>query len=146
MDLTEVQQSIEEKVPVAQFLGLTVEHVEPGHARLRMPFARPVENHLGIAYAGAIFALAEITGGVVMLSAFDTSEVTVLIRRLEIDFVRPSRRDLFCDVRLSEDHIADARATVAAQGAADISVPIDITDSRERLIARVQADYYLRSV
>lgn len=146
MDLADVQKSIEEKVPVAQFLGLTVERVEPGHARLRMPFARPAENHLGIAYAGAIFALAEITGGVVMLSAFDASEVTVLIRRLEIDFVRPSRRDLFCDVQLSAESIADARAGVAAQGSADISVPIDVTDPRERVIARVRADYYLRSV
>ena len=111
-----------------------------------MPFARPVENHLGIAYAGAIFALAEITGGVVMLSAFDTSAVTVLIRRLEIDFVRPSRRDLYCDLRLSDERIAEASAAVTTQGAADISVPIDVTDPRGRIIARVQADYYLRSV
>ena len=119
MDVNEIQQLINEKVPAAGFFGLEVEDVEEGHVRLRMPFARPAENHLGIVYAGAIFSLAEIAGGVVMLSVFDTSEVTLIIRRLEIDFVRPSRRDLFCNVQLPEALVDEARANIAAQGNAD---------------------------
>lgn len=146
MDINEVQSLINEKVPAAGFFGLEVESVEEGHVRLKMPFARPVENHLGIAYAGAIFALAEIAGGVTMLSVFDTSEVTLIIRRLEIDFVRPSRRDLFCDVELPTATVGEARAAIAAQGNANVSLPIEVTDERGRVIARVRADYYLRSL
>lgn len=146
MDVNEVQQLVTERVPVAGFLGLHVESVETGHVRLRLPFAHPAENHLGIVYAGAIFSLAEITGGVVMLSVFDTRKVTLLIRRIEIDFARPSRRDLFCDVHLPDALIAEARAGIAAQGTANVSLPIEITDLRGRVIARVHADYYLRSI
>ena len=146
MNVDEVQQLITAKVPVAGFLGLEVESVEEGHVRLRLPFAHPVENHLGIVYAGAIFSLAEIAGGVVMLSAFDTREITLIIRRLEIDFVRPSRRDLFCDVQLSAALVDEARASIAGQGTADVSLPIEVTDARGRAIARARANYYLRLV
>jgi uncharacterized protein (TIGR00369 family) len=144
MDIHEVQELITAKVPLAHFIGLEVEEVGPGNVRLRLPFAPQVENHLGIVYAGAIFALAEIAGGVAMLSAFDAGAYTVLIRRFEIDYVRPSRRDLFCDLRLPDERIAEARAAVAERGNADLSLPIEVTDLKGRVIARVQASYYLR--
>ena len=37
-----------------------------------MPF-KPNRNHLGTMYAGALFTLAEIPGGAVLISAFDMS-------------------------------------------------------------------------
>jgi uncharacterized protein (TIGR00369 family) len=144
MDVSDVQALIEEKVPVAGFLGLAVEAVEPGHARLRMPFGPRIKNHLDIAYAGAIFALAEITGGVAMLSAFEQDGCTVLARRMEIDYVRPSRSDLLCDVALPDTVIAESRVAVQAEGKADVVLPIEVQDERGRVVARVSAFYYLR--
>ena len=144
MDVSDVQSLIEEKVPVAGFLGLEVEVVESGHARLRLPFGPRIKNHLDIVYAGAIFALAEIAGGVVMLSAFEQDGCTVLARRMEIDYVRPSRSDLLCDITLSDTIIAESRAAVRAEGKADVILPIEVQDDRGRVIARVSAFYYLR--
>ncbi len=144
MDIETVQHLIEEKVPAIKFMGLEVQTVEPGHVRMRLPFGPKVLNHLDIVYAGAIFALAEIVGGVAMLSAFDEDECTPLARRMEIDYVRPSRRDLFCDLTLSDAIIAEARTAVSEQGQADVTLPIEVTDERGRVIARVVAFYYLR--
>ena len=91
-----------------------------------------------------MFALAEIAGGVAMLSVFEDGECTILARRIEIDYARPSRRDLWCDLQLPDALIAEARASVAAEGKADVTVPIEVTDERGRVIARVVAFYYLR--
>lgn len=144
MDVADVQSLIEEKVPVAGFLGLAVEAVEPGRVRLRMPFSPQIKNHLDIVYAGAIFALAEITGGVAMLSAFEQDGCTVLARRMEIDYVRPSRSDLLCEVTLSDAIIAENRAAVQTEGKSDVVLPVEVHDARGRVIARVSAFYYLR--
>ena len=144
MDVSDVQSLIEEKVPVAGFIGLAVEAVEAGHARLRMPFSPRIKNHLDMAYAGAIFALAEITGGVAMLSAFEQDECTVLARRMEIDYVRPSRSDLLCDVALPDAVVAESRAAVQAAGKADVVLHIEVQDERGRVVARVSAFYYVR--
>jgi len=144
VDVSDVQSLIEEKVPVAGFLGLSVEAVEPGRVRLRMPFSPQIKNHLDIVYAGAIFTLAEIAGGVAMLSAFEQDGCTVLARRMEIDYVRPSRSDLLCEVTLSAAVIADSRDAVRAAGKADVVLPVEVHDERGRVIARVSAFYYLR--
>ena len=144
MDVSDVQVLIEEKVPVAGFIGLAVEAVGPGRARLRMPFNRQIKNHLDIVYAGAIFALAEISGGVAMLSAFEQDGCTVLARRMEIDYVRPSRSDLLCDVVLPDTIVAAGRAAVQVEGKADVVLPIEVQDDRGRIVARVSAFYYLR--
>ena len=144
MDVSDVQSLIEEKVPVAGFLGLAVEAVEPGHVRLRMPFSPRIKNHLDIVYAGAIFSLAEIAGGVATLSAFEQDGCTVLARRMEIDYVRPSRSDLLCEVALPDTVIAESRVTVQAEGKVDLILPIEVQDERGRVIARVSAFYYLR--
>ena len=75
MDISEIQALISSKVPVAEFLGIQVEAVEPGHIKLQLPFSARVQNHLEIVYAGAIFALAEIAGGMAMLSVFDAAPI-----------------------------------------------------------------------
>lgn len=144
MDISDVQALIEEKVPVAGFIGLAVEAVGPGRARLRMPFNPRIKNHLDIVYAGAIFSLAEISGGVAMLSAFEQDSCTVLARRIEIDYVRPSRSDLLCEVALPDTVVAENRAAMQAEGTADVVLPIEVQDDRGRVVARVLAFYYLR--
>ena len=144
MDVNDVQFLIREKVPVADFIGLEIEVVEPGHARLRMPFSPQIKNHLDIVYAGAIFALAEISGGVAMLSAFEQDNCTVLARRMEIDYVRPSRSDLLCEVTVPATVVAENQAAIQAEGKTDVILPIEVQDDRGRIVARVSAFYYLR--
>ncbi len=144
MDISEIQALISSKVPMAEFLGLKVEAVEPGHVKLRLPFSVQVQNHLEIVYAGAIFALAEIAGGIAMLSVFDTSKFTILIDRLSIDFQRPSRRDLWCDLTLAPELIEQAQEQVKSDGKAKITIPIEVKDGRQRVIACVQGAYYVR--
>ncbi|TFG71139.1 MAG: PaaI family thioesterase, partial [Anaerolineales bacterium] len=101
MDASEIQALISSKVPVAEYFGIKVETAEPGHIKLQLPFSARVQNHLEIVYAGAIFALAEIAGGIAMLSIFDASRFTILVERLSIDFQRPSRQALWCDLTLT---------------------------------------------
>ena len=146
MNIETIQRLVTEKIPLAGFMGLQVEFAEAKHVRLCLPFSPSVHNHLDIMYAGAIFSLAEIAGGVLMLSTFDSEQYTVLIRRIEIDYVRPSRRDLFCDVFLDETIVNHAKSDLRQQGHADIAFPIEVTDPRERTMAKIQAFYYLRQV
>jgi thioesterase domain-containing protein len=144
MDTSEIQTLISSKVPVAEFLGIRVETAEPGHIKLRLPFSEHVQNHLQIVYAGAIFALAEIAGGITMLSVFDTSRFTILVERLSIDFLRPSRQELWCDLSLEHELIERVQEQVKAEGKAKVTIPIEVKDGRQRVIACIQGAYYVR--
>ncbi len=144
MDTSEIQALISSKVPVAEYLGIQVEAVEPGHVKLQLPFSARVQNHLEIVYAGAIFALAEIAGGIAMLSVFDAALFTILVERLSIDFQRPSRQALWCDLILTPELIEQAKEQVKAEGKAKVTIPIEVRDGRQRVIACVQGSYYVR--
>ena len=144
MEISEIQTLITKKVPMAEFLALKVEEAEPGHVKLLLPFSDRVKNHLDIVYAGAIFALAEIAGGIAMLSVFDTSKYTLLIERLSIEFQRPSRRDLWCDLTLTPELVAQVQEQVKLEGKAKVTLPIEVKDERQRVIARIAGAYYVR--
>ena len=111
---------------------------------LKTNLSKNVQNHLEIVYAGAIFTLAEITGGITLLSVFDTAKFTILIERLNIEFQRPSRRDLWCDLTLSPELIAQVQEQVLAEGKAKMVLPIEVKDERQRVIARIEGAYYIR--
>ena len=144
MEISEIQTLISNKVPMAEFLGIKVEVAESGHVKLLLPFSKRVQNHLEIVYAGAIFALAEIAGGIAMLSVFDTSKFTILIERLNIEFQRPSRRDLWCDLSLPPELVARVQKQVKSEGRSKITLPIEVKDGRQRVIARIEGAYYIR--
>lgn len=144
MNVEAVQQLLDAGIPLTHFIGLEVQEVEPGYVRMRMPFGPNALNHLGTVYAGATFALAEISGGVAVISAFDASEYLMVARSLEITYRRPGRSDLFCEARLSPALIAETRVTVAEHGKADLPLTIEVTDAEGEGVARVQAVYHLR--
>ena len=45
----------------SQWLGMTLEEVRPGYARMRMPIRREFLNGLGICHGGLVFTLADST-------------------------------------------------------------------------------------
>jgi uncharacterized protein (TIGR00369 family) len=144
MDANAIQQMLDHHFPIVRFLGLQVKEIEPGKMQLRLPFAPDVQNHVGTVYAGAIFSLAEIAGGVALLSAFDPAEYLMVARRLEIDYLHPARTDLFCAPHLSGDLAAKTRATVAELGKADLPLTIKVTDTEGEIISQIAAIFHVR--
>jgi len=144
MDASAIQQLLIDGIPLARFIGLQVDEVGPGMVRLHMPFTPNTQNHLGTAYAGGIFSLAELAGGVLLVSSFDPAQHLMLARRLEIEYLHPGRGTLSCAPRLPDDLVAETRATIAQQGKADLSLSIEVMDADGEVVAHVQATYYLR--
>ena len=79
-----------------------------------------------------------------LVSNFDPVQHLMLARRLEIEYVHPGRGTLSCAPRLSDDLVAETRATIAQQGKADLPLSIEVIDADGEVVARVQATYYLR--
>jgi acyl-coenzyme A thioesterase PaaI-like protein len=69
-DLDVVSDMIHTAIPMARHSKIELLELSRGHCKMRMPF-EPNSNHVGTMYAGALFTLAEIPGGAILLSAFD---------------------------------------------------------------------------
>src|SRR6202007_1323692 len=83
-DLAEATANVHAVVPILGAMGLEVVEAAPGRAAARIPTG-PNVNHFGVTYAGSLFSVAEMLGGIIG-GFFEVSGAIPIVQRLEIDF------------------------------------------------------------
>lgn len=131
--------------PFATRCGSTVEELERGYCRMRMPF-EPNVNHVGTMYAGALFTLAELPGGVIFLSSFDTRNYYPIVKDMQIRFRRPAKTDITVEVRISEEEVQRIQAEADANGKADYEWECELKDASGEVVAISRNLYQLRKI
>ena len=71
---------------------------------MKMPF-EPNKNHVGTMYAGALFTLAELPGGAVLISAFDMQKFFPTLAKIDTKFVAPARSAVTVEVNMSTEEL-----------------------------------------
>lgn len=143
MDAAEATRQARRLVPVLDAMGLEVTEVAHGRASARIPLA-PNVNHFGVVYAGSLFSLAEMLGGVLALASFTVDGCVPLVRRVEIDFRRPARTDVHATATMTDDDIARVEAEARRHGRGDYALAVDVTDSAGEVVASILGHYQLR--
>lgn len=139
-----VRQLTEEQIAFVQRSGLKAEVLEPGHVRLRMPLAGN-QNHIGSMYAGALFTLAEIPGGALFLTSFDSQRCYPIAKELQLRFRRPATSDIRVEARLADEQIEQLRKQLEEQGKAEYALELRLTDASGEVVAESRSLYQLRA-
>jgi len=139
-----IRQMTEEHIAFVKRTGLKAEVLEPGHVRLRMPL-KGNENHLHNMYAGALFTVAELPGGVLMLTSFDARRFYPILKEAGLRFRRPATSDITVDAYLSEAEIARIGEEATHQGKAEFTLDLELKDAEGTVVAESHAVYQLRS-
>lgn len=139
-----IRQLTEEHIAFVRRSGLKAEVLEPGHVRLRMPLAGN-ENHVGSMYAGALFTLAELPGGVLALTSFDSQRFYPIVKEASLRFLRPAGSDVRVEARLSAEELARIAEEAMVKGKAEYRLELALTDEAGLLVAQSDAVYQLRS-
>lgn len=89
-DATHPYQRFVDVIPHSRALGMVLEHVEPGHARISMPWdARFVgDPKTGVIHGGAVSALMDTCGGAAVMSLPEARGSATI--DLRIDYMRPA--------------------------------------------------------
>lgn len=128
--------------PYINMAGLVAELVEPRHVRLRLPVDPTHKNHVGIAYAGSEFVLAEIAGGTLFMATYGTDRFVPILKGVDIKFVKPGTTDLVADVVLSEEEAAEKIAPIEERGRGDFPLDIVVKDMDGEPVATFAFNYY----
>jgi thioesterase domain-containing protein len=131
-------------IPFLERTGIVVDHAERGFVRLRMPF-EPNVNHVGMMYAGALFTLAEVPGGTIFLTTFDTTKYYPIVKDLQIRFRRPAMTDITVEVRIDDDEVARITAEAEANGKADYAWECELVDATGEVVAISRNTYQMRA-
>ncbi|MFZ3203111.1 MAG: YiiD C-terminal domain-containing protein [Pseudomonas sp.] len=138
------RQLTEEQIAFVKRSGLRAEVLEPGYVRLCMPLAGN-QNHIGSMYAGALFTLAEIPGGALFLSSFDSQRFYPVIKEMNLRFRRPALGDIQVEARLDAEQIERLQSEAQSRGKADYLLELQLTDASGEIVAESRGLYQLRA-
>lgn len=134
---------VRQTVPILGAMGIEVIESGQGRAVALLPF-EPNRNHVGTAYAGSLFSVAEVLGGIVALSSFPLEGYAPLIKTMSIDYLKPARGDVRATVEMPPTEIDRVVAEATSVGKSDYELVVEVTDENGVTVARTVGQYQLR--
>lgn len=89
--------------------------------------------------------MAEVLGGIIALSTFDSAKYFPLVKNVDIQFVGMARSDLRAEASLDDETIARVEAEAAERGKADVELEAVVTDADGQTVATTRGLYQLRA-
>jgi len=101
------------------------------------------KNHIGTMYAGAMFLLAEVPGGIVSLFEYGSGYYPIL-KELTMRYLLPATSDLTIEVSLTQAELDAIRQTADETGKSEFTLTLDLKDVNGVVVAQSVALYQLR--
>jgi len=144
VNLDELTAGIQGLIPILGKMGVTIVDASRGRAAAVLP-AGPNGNHFGTTYAGSLFTVAEMLGGVIGFNTFSGLEGFVpLVKSLDIQFKRPATTDVTATTSLSDEEIARIETEALATGRAQFVLEATVTDFAGEVVATTTGVYQMR--
>jgi len=144
VSLDEVTEVLVTLVPRIGEMGIRITHLVPGRVVAEVGMDGNA-NHLGTMYAGTLFGVAEVLGGVICHPSFDLARFYPTVKALTIEFKRPATTGVRAEASLTEDAIELIRSTAESEGRAEFVLEAVITDEQGEVVATTSGTYQLRA-
>lgn len=116
--------------------------IRRGHFEARVRLRSNV-NHIGTMYAGAMFLLAEVPGGIIALYEFGSAYFPIL-KDLKMSYLLPAKSDLRIRIDMSEELLNRIVTDADRDGKADFCLTTHLIDRDGQTVAESIANYQLR--
>ena len=134
-------------VPILEAMGIRLVDVGPGRAVAELP-PEPNVNHFGVTYAGSLFSVAEMLGGVLCLASFDfegeLAGCVPLVKESTIRFRRPALGVVRASTSLAGDEVARVRRDALDTGRGEFVLEATLTDAQGEVVATTVGTYQVR--
>ncbi|MFH1140055.1 MAG: YiiD C-terminal domain-containing protein [Pseudomonadota bacterium] len=115
------------------------------YAKALMPLAGNT-NHFGVMYAGSLFTLGEISGGLIHVAAFDVYKWYPIVKEVKIKYLKPAATDVTMEVSLTPEEAAAIEKKAEEAGKADILMKLDLKDAQGVVVAEVSGVWQVRRI
>ncbi len=145
IDLEEIAKGMAAAVPYIAHMGIEVTEMSEGAATAVLPDRPDLHNHVGSQHAGALFGVAETASGAAFVGAFAArmGDLTPLARSAEIAYAKVAVGRIEAKARLGVP-VAEALASLDADGRVDFSAVVEMTDSGGEVVATATVDWNVR--
>lgn len=144
MKIKEIKEMFENSpVKWLAMSGMRLEEIEERHIKLVMPLGDLHKNHVGIAYAGSMFAVMELAGALLFQSTYGIHKYVPVLKKFEINYLRPTDQDLIVELSLSEEEAREKIIPIEEKGRGDYFLEVLLKDAAEKEVAKAYINYYI---
>jgi acyl-coenzyme A thioesterase PaaI-like protein len=143
LDLESARQMVEKGSRFVANTGLRALELRSGYAKCMMPLEGN-ENHISTMNAGALFTLAEITGGALFVASFDVARYFAVVMEMNIQFVKPADSAVTIDVSLDHERIFSLQQELLQNGKVRFELVGELKSATGVVVARSRGLYQIR--
>ena len=125
--------------------GIKLVEMRDRYAKLVMPLEGNV-NHINMMYAGSLFTLGEINGGVIHICAFDIQKFVPIVKEINIRFRRPAFTDITVEVSLEKEEADRIEKEAEEKGKADFEMELNLVDANGEVVSIVKGVWQIRTM
>jgi acyl-coenzyme A thioesterase PaaI-like protein len=125
--------------------GIKVVGMQDGYVECVMPLEGNI-NHVGIMYAGSLFTLGEVIGGIMWGLMFDTKKYYPIVKEITIKFKKPAATDISLEREFSEEEAARIQETAEKEGKADYELTLELKDNSGQTVSIVEGIWQIRKI
>lgn len=132
-------------IPLFDYMGFELIESGDGRAAGRIPVGNN-GNHFGVIYAGALFSVAEVLGGVIANTTIALDGFFPLVKDLQIKFLRPAATSVVATTTLAPDEVERIRAEALEHGKSEYVLTTEVTDENGIVVAATSGTYQVRKM
>ncbi len=141
----DVAALVESSIQIVKHMGLKVVSMQDRYVKLLMPLNNNI-NHVGTMYAGSLYTLGEIMGGVIFIASFDIGKYYPLVKDVQIRYRRPALTDITVETAMSEDHVEQIQKVLEEKGKADFNLDLELIDANGEVVAMLKGTWQGRKI
>ena len=145
MELRRIIDLVENDFAFLNRMGLRAEILEPCRVKLKLPLAGN-ENHMGTVWAGALFTLAELPGGVLIYTTFEDNPFVPLVKEMNIKFLKPARTDVEIEMSMDSREAARLAREARETGHVDFTLEGEVKDTHGQVVAATTGYYRMQKM
>ena len=145
LDLESARQMVERGSRFVVNTGLRALELRPGYAKCMMPLEGN-ENHISTMNAGALFTLAEITGGALLVASFDMARYFAIVVEMNIQFVKPADSAVTMEVSVDPGRISSLQEEALRNGKVRFELVGELKSATGVVVARSRGLYQIRKL
>jgi acyl-coenzyme A thioesterase PaaI-like protein len=125
--------------------GIKLLEMKERYAKLLMPLEGNV-NHINMMYAGSLFTIGEINGGIIHVCSFDVHKYVPIVKEINIRFRRPAFTDITVEVSMEKEEADRIQKEAAEKGKADFEMELELKDTNGEVVSIVKGIWQIRKM
>jgi len=137
-----ITKFVGQSIPFASRNGFKVIDFKPGYVKALIPL-KANTNHFNAMYAGALFTVAELPGGIISVFSFDERFFPVL-KDFKIDFLKMAKTDVTVEFSISAKELERIEQEAIKHKKCPFVLQGEIKDKNGEIVATTYANYQVR--